>query len=328
MQNRSHALSLLSELSRLDAPPGHEDALRAWLRAHLPRGYTARTDPLGNLVVQPEENAPVEAVVVAPLDEVGFLAQPGPAAGWVRLAPLGPAPTPGPGGTRVRFADGTRGVLTPDPAARRAKDWTSWLCDVGAAEVPVGQLAVWDVEPVVQDERVLGKAVGVRAAFLAAYLALHESRPARTVAWVFATREQVPGHGSAPAAFGLRPRYGWRIVPAPAGGTPGHRIPGLHLGQGPGLRRREWGRAADPRLVGFLQRVARTAGLTFQDEVPQNREPSWASLPLVAGGVPTATLSIPTRNLHAPHQVVAIGDVVIAARWLRAALENPHAPFT
>ncbi len=325
--NLTDLAGVLSELSRVDAPAGHEGPLRRWLQAHLPPQVTARVDGLGNLIVTPADAASVEVLVVAPLDEVGFLAQPGPAPGWLRLAPLGPAPTPGPAGARVRFVDGARGVLTRDPAAGKAQGWDAWLCDVGPAPVPVGQPAVWDTDPVVQGDRVLGKAVGVRAALLAAYLPLHTARPRRATAWVFAAREQVMGHGSAPAAFGLQPRYALRVVPAPAGDEPGRRVPGLRLAGGPGLRRREWGRAADARLVAWLTRLARAARLAVQDEVPQEREPSWAALPLVAAGVPTVTLSIPTRNLHAAHQAVALPDVQTAARWLQAALEDDGDPL-
>lgn len=325
--NLSDLTALLSELSQVDAPSGHEGPLRAWLQAHLPPHTTARTDGLGNLIVTPADASSVEVLVVAPLDEVGFLAQPGPAPGWMRLAPLGPAPTPGPASARVRFAGGARGVLTRDPAAGQAQGWDAWLCDVGEEPVPVGQAAVWDTEPVVQTGRVLGKAVGVRAALLAAYLTLHTAQPRRPTAWVFAARERVPGRGSAPAALGLDPTYALRVVPAPAGDEPGRRIPGLRLAAGPGLRRHEWGRAADARLVGWLTRLARDARLAFQDEVPREREPSWASLPLVAAGVSTVTLSIPTRNLYAAHQAVAVSDVLAAARWLQAALEAQGDPL-
>ncbi len=318
---------LLSELSRVDAPSGHEGPLRDWLQAHLPPHTTARVDGLGNLIVLPIGTQAVEVLVVAPLDEVGFLAQPGPRAGWVRLAPLGPAALPGAAAARVRFVDGTRGVLTRDPTVAKAQGWDAWLCDVAPASVPVGQPAVWDTEPIVQAGRVLGKAVGVRAALLATFHALQHAQPRRPTGWVFAAREQVSGHGSAPAAFGLRPRYALRVVPTPARDEPGRRIPGVRMAQGPGLRRREWGRAADARLVAWLARVAREARLAVQDEIPQEREPSWASLPFVAAGLPTATISIPTRNLYAAHQAVALDDVQTAAHWLQAALEAEGDPL-
>ncbi len=321
------AVALLAELTRLDAPPGYEGPVRAWLQARLPAGYTARTDGLGNLLVLPDGAAAPRGLVVAPLDEAGFMAQPGPAAGWVRLSPLGPAPLPGPAAARVRFADGTRGVLTPDPAVPTPKAWADWLCDVAPATVPTGQTAVWDTAPRPQGSRLLGKAAGSRAALLAAYLALHAARPHCPVAWVFASREHVPGHGAAPAAYGLQPAWAVRVVPALAGDRPGQRVPGLTVGRGPGLRRREWGRVADPRLTAWLERAFATHPWPYQPEVPADREPSWASLPLVAAGLPTATLSIPTRNLHAAHAAVDIGDVLAAAHGLQAALESNCDPL-
>ncbi len=319
--------ALLLELSRIDAPPGYEDPLRAWLQAHLPAGATARVDGLGNLIVLREPARQPRAVVVAPLDEVGFLSQEGPAPGWVRLAPLGPAPLPGPAGARVRFANAALGVLVREPHTSDDAGWRGWLCDVAAAQVPVGTPGVWDAAPVARAGRVWGKALGVRAALLVALWALHHAEPAHPTAWVFAAREQVPGHGSAPAAFGLQPAWAWRVMPAPAGDLPGQRVPGPGVGRGPAVRLREWGRAADPRLVQALQRAAAQVGFTPQAEVPPDREPSWASLPLVAAGLPTATLSLPVRNLHAAHESVALDDLTLAARWLRQLLEAPGDPL-
>ncbi len=325
--NLAAVANWLVELANLDAPAGYEDAVRAWLRQHLPPEYRARTDALGNVLITPSGSTAPQVLVVAPLDEVGFVAQTSAQDGWLRLAALGPAPLPGPAAARVRFLHGPRGVLTPDPTVPHPQQWSDWLCDVGSAAVSVGQWAVWDAPAEAHAGRVLGKAVGVRAALLVAWLALQSARPARPTAWVFATREQVPGHGSAAAAFAVRAAYALRIVPAPAADEPGRRVSGLRVGKGPALRRREWGRVADPRLTAFLEMAARQAQVTIQNEVPWTREPSWASLPLVAAGLPTATLSLPVRNLHAPHEAVAVEDVYQAARWLQAALEADGAPL-
>ena len=110
---------LIQRLTDAFGPSGHEDAVRDLIRKEV-RGLAdeVRTDALGNLIVHKRPAArraggqvPRKIMIAAHMDEIGLAVSHVDAQGFARFTPVGgiyPRNLPG---SRVRFLNGTAGVI-------------------------------------------------------------------------------------------------------------------------------------------------------------------------------------------------------------------------
>jgi endoglucanase len=72
-----------------------------------------------------------------------------------------------------------------------------------------------------------------------------------------------------------------------------------------------------PVMVGELLRIARELEIRVQTEVQPGRTgtDAWA-IQVTREGIPTALLSIPTRNMHTPIETLSVKDVVRTGRLM------------
>ena len=107
---------LIQKLTETLSPSGYESIIRAAIRSEVEAfADEIRVDALGNLIVRkgPEKNSgkPKKIMIAAHMDEIGIIATHIDANGFVRFTSIGGVyPRNLPGG-RVRFIDGTPGVI-------------------------------------------------------------------------------------------------------------------------------------------------------------------------------------------------------------------------
>ncbi len=80
---------------------------------------------------------------------------------------------------------------------------------------------------------------------------------------------------------------------------------------------------ADPRVVDWMVKTAEKDRIPYQLEILEGGTTDARALQLTRAGVPTGCLSIPTRYIHSPSEMVAYGDVQNAVRMLVELLSRP-----
>ena len=234
----------LRELVELPGVPGYEEAVRAWIEAHLPSGIQHSTDALGNLVatVGSGERA---IVFVAHMDEIGFVVSEIRDDGFLRLKPLGGIDPRAMFGQLLRVCTSSGEIpgavtVTPPHLMRdRAKEMsdvpavTEWLVDVGARSadearalgVEVLDFAVPDKRLRVLNEKLLcSRALDDRLGCWILLKALervrHETLSAR-VHFAFSVQEEVGLRGAGLLARQLQVSHAFAVDSASAADFPG-----------------------------------------------------------------------------------------------------------
>ena len=80
---------------------------------------------------------------------------------------------------------------------------------------------------------------------------------------------------------------------------------------------------SDPRIVNWMLKTAEKAKLPCQREVLEGGTTDARAMQLVRSGVPVGCLSIPSRYIHTPSEMVDYDDVQNAVKLLTALLKAP-----
>jgi len=262
---------LLQTLTETFGPSGYEENVRAIVRAEVELlADEIRVDALGNLIARkrPAKTAAAtkKIMVAAHMDEIGVIVSHVDKNGFIRFAPLGSVFRRYVLGGRVRFLNGTRGVIGFDrldnvnelPALDKV------YIDVGATNkddcpVRVGDVAAFDRPYSEFGKRLVAKSMDNRVGVLVAIEALRALKSSPyDVYFVFTTQEEVGTRGAATSAYGVDPDIGIALDVTPSGDTPnGHKME-MALGKGPCVKIQDVGMISDPRHVQWMIRAAET----------------------------------------------------------------------
>ncbi len=327
--------ALLKTLSEAYGPSGAEGPVRELVRAEIRKlADHVTVDPLGNLIAvrKQQGQSGKKIMLMAHLDEIGFVVTHVDAAGFARVQPSGGINPLACVGQRVRFANGRLGVLGID--ARRddmgkIPVLSEMFIDVGAAGRADSPLQVGDVAGYwrpLEDlgQRLIGKSLDDRVGVAILIETLRAlKRTPHEVAFVFSVQEEVGTRGAGVAAFGLEADLGLAVDVTRTGDTPNGPKMAVALGGGPAIKVRDANMLADPRIKDLLLTRAREARLPTQLEVLEGGSTDAAAIQIARGGVPVGCVSVPTRYIHTPSEMVAYTDVQQCVALLLEFLQKP-----
>ena len=95
------------------------------------------------------------------------------------------------------------------------------------------------------------------------------------------------------------------------------------LGKGPCVKIRDSGALSDPRVVQWMIRTAEKNKIPYQREVLLFGGTDAHAIQLTRAGVPAGCLSIATRYVHSPSEMVDFTDVQNSVKLLTAILRTP-----
>lgn len=327
---------LLQNLTETFGPSGYEDKVREIVRAEIgPLVDEIRVDVLGNLIARKrpsQQSAAAKKIMVAAhMDEIGLIVSHVDEHGFVRFSPIGGVFRRYVLGGRVRFLNGTQGVIGFDRLdnVNELPTLDKVYIDVGASNrkdcpVKIGDIAAFDRSFTELGNRLVAKSMDDRVGVLVAIETLRvlKSSP-HDVYFVFTTQEEVGTRGATTSAYGVDPDIGIAIDVTPAGDTPNALKMEMALGKGPCIKIQDPGMIADPRVVQWMIRAAEKARLPYQREVLLLGGTDARAIQLTRAGVPSGCLSIPVRYVHSPSEMVDYSDVQNAVKLLAAVLRMP-----
>lgn len=326
--------SLIQRLVEITGPSGYESQIRAAIRTEVEAlADEVRVDALGNLIAVKGQAIPggKKIMLSAHMDEIGLIATHIDDNGFVRFTTVGGVRRTTCVGGRVRFLNGTSGVIGQENPDERTKlpEFEQMFIDVGAAgrvdcPVRVGDLAVFDRPFADLGSRLVSKAMDDRigVAVLIETLRQLEQSP-NLVFFVFSVQEEVGLRGATTAAFGLDPDIGIAVDVTGTGDTPKGLKMAISLGKGAAIKVRDGGMLSDPRVVEWMVQTATRANIPYQMEVLQGGTTDARAIQLARAGVPVGCVSIPCRYIHAPSEMVDYADAQSAVRLLIALISQP-----
>jgi putative aminopeptidase FrvX len=292
-----------------------------------------RVDALGNLIARRGSNSKsgLKIMLAGHMDEIGLMATHIDENGFIRFTGLGGIRLSGLTGSRVRFMDGTSGVIGSERLTDTSKAPTLEQCfiDVGASSkkdclVKVGDVCAFDRPFLDLGNRMIAKSMDDRIGCAVMIETLRSLKAtAHELFFVFTTQEEVGLRGATTSAFGVDPDIGLSVDVTATGDTPKGSKMEVSLGKGPAVKVKDGGMLADPRIVNWMIHTAEKVNIPYQREVLEGGTTDARAIQVARAGVPAGCISIPTRYIHSPSEMVDSSDVHNSVKLLTALLSSP-----
>ena len=325
---------LIKNLVETPAPSGYETAVRDLIRREIePLADEITVDALGNLIARKgsRRDNGLRIMLAAHMDEIGLIATHVDENGFIRFTRVGGVYARNLIGGRVRFLDGTLGVIGGEQmdSTEKVHPFDKLFIDVGATSredcpVKVGDIAVFDRPFIDLGTRMVAKAMDDRIAIAVLIEVMRRlNATPHEIFFVFTSQEEVGPRGAATAAYRIDPDLGIAVDVTSTGDTPkAHRME-VSLGKGPAIKVRDAGMFADPRIVRWLADSAERLGLDYQLEILDGGTTDARAIQLTRAGVPAGCVSIPCRYVHSPSEMVDNRDVEGTVQLITEILCNP-----
>ena len=314
-------MELLKKLTECNSVSGDEKEIRELIELEAKKyAYDIRTDALGNLIVH-KKGTGKKLMMTAHMDEIGIIVTFVEDDGFIRFSKVGGLYTNDLIGRRVRFKNGTVGVIGLDG---EAKDRTlqKMFIDIGAKDkksaekmVKIGDTACFMGEFVVQGEKIISKALDDRVGCYILLEALKNCEESKNdLYFVFTVQEEVGLRGAKTSAFGIMPDMAIAIDVTDTGDTPKSDVMEVKLGAGAAIKVMDSSCICSPEVRSLLLELARKNKIPCQIEVLTYGGTDAGAIHLTGAGVKTGGVSIPTRFIHSPSEMVDADDVKACIR--------------
>jgi len=308
---------LLKRLSDAHGISGYEGNVRAIVRQELSSYGDVRVDMPGNLIVTKK------GLAVKHVDDNGFLkfVKVG---GWFDQTLLNQR-------VIVHSKDPCFGVIGSKPPhvmkedeRKKPVEAKDMFVDVGASSadevsdmgIEIGTSISIDQNLVrLAGDRVTGKALDNRAGaalLIEVMKRIGDIKP--TVHAVFTTQEEVGLKGARTAAFGLDPDVAIAIDTCIAGDHPGitKDDSAMEVGKGAAITVMDAGGRgviAHPKVLEWLRETAKKNKIAYQLDVSDGGTTDATAISLTREGIPSGVISVTTRYLHSPVEVLSLADM-------------------
>lgn len=325
-------MELLKKLTQNYGPSGCETSLHGIIKEEISK-YVDEiyTDALGNLIAHKKGNGK-KVMVCAHVDEIGIMATHIDEKGYIRFTKIGGIGAATSLYQRVKFANGTVGVVSYDPKDGDIKSLklSNMYIDIGALSkeeaeklVSVGDEAMFIGDLAETGSNVISKAMDDRAGVYVMIEALKVMKDCpNDLYYVFTSQEEVGLRGAKGSAFDIEPDVALAIDVTDTGDTPGCPRMAVKLGDGACIKIIDSSILCSKVVRDLLDKLAEEKGIKVQYEVLQAGGTDAGAIHLSRGGVLTGGISIPTRYIHTPSEMVNKFDLKECVRLVAAFSEH------
>lgn len=320
----------LSKLCEAYGPSGNEGQVRDLIRSEIEGlADSVRVDALGNLIAV-KGSGGRRVMLAAHMDEIGVIVSHIDDNGFLRFATVGGVWSLGLLGGRVVFADGTVGVIGMEKLDDREKvpGLSKFFIDIGAEKkedvhLKVGDMAGMTRPFVANGGRWVGKSMDNRAGCAVLIETMRRLKaPKHEVHFVFTTQEEVGLRGATTSAFGIDPDIAVAVDVTGTGDTPKAAPMAVSLGGGAAIKVRDGGMLAHMGMKDLLVQRAEENGIAYQLEVLEGGSTDGRAIQTSRAGVPTGVVSVPTRYIHSPSEMIDERDAEACVALLLTLVEN------
>lgn len=343
--DKERIFSFLKEICEIVSPSGFEQEIRKVIINHIKdHADNIWIDAMGNIIAVKKGKEKGKLMISAHMDEIGLMIKHIDKNGFLRFAPIGgwnPQILPAQrvlirtlNGNIVRGAIGVKPPHIMEPKEKeKVIPIDKLFIDIGVSSkeeaeklgITVGAVAVIDrtVERLGNPDVIVGRAfddkIGVATA-VEAFKILNE--PDVDVYLVITVQEEVGLKGAKTAAFSIGPDVGIAIDVTTAADVPGvsEQDQVVRLGKGPAIKIMDGksgsGIIVHPAVRDLLIETARAENIPYQLEILIGGTTDASAIQLTKEGVPTGAISIPTRYIHSPVEIINLNDVSNAIKLL------------
>ena len=324
-------IELLNKLTTCFSPSGREDKIRELIKAEVePYVTDVYTDAMGNLICH-KKGPGKKLMLAAHMDEIGFMVTHIEDNGFLRFVNVGGISPFNCINRAVVFEDGTVGVISYENKEKAGSAGLSQMyIDIGAKDraeaekkVQIGSMAGYKGEFNVIGGCATSKSMDDRVGCYVLIEAIKAAKDSPNELFaVFTVQEELGLRGAKTSAFAVEPDMGFAIDVSMTGDTPESTFASLSLGKGPGLKLKDASFIINPKARDFMLAAARAAEIPYQLEAAAYGGTDAGAINLTRSGVPAGTISIPTRYIHSPQEVVDLSDVENSVLFVAKMIET------
>jgi endoglucanase len=338
--------SLLEKLSNAHGISGWEGSIQQIVQEEISSSMDeVRMDALGNLIATRKGEKPA-IMIEAHADEIGLMVKQVDEKGFIRFIRIG--------GwfdqtllnqrviihTRSGPIVGVIGSKPPhvmkEDERKKIVEARDMFIDIGCdSQKEVEGLGILPGTPVsidrtfapLQGDRVTGKAFDNRAGLVVMIEALKRTRTPSTIYAVATVQEEVGLKGARVSAYDLNPDIAIAADVTIPGDHPGidKKDAPIEMGKGPVVVVADAsgrGIIASPQVIEWLVGTAREFEIPVQLEASDGGTTDATAIHLTRSGIPTGVISVATRYIHSPVEMLSIRDIDRAADLMARALET------
>lgn len=339
-------MELLTKLSNAHGVSGSEDSIAAIVKRELRRYVDEISeDRMGNIIAV-KKGGKFRVMLAAHADEIGLMVKSIDEKGFIRFVALGGWFAPTLYNQRV-ILHGTKGRVTgvlggkpphkmDEEERKKGVKIEDMFIDVGArSREEALELGISVGTPITIDRqvatlangRITGKAFDNRVGVALLIKTMQQVKSPHTLYAVFTVQEEVGLKGAKTSAYTINPDCAIATDVTIPGDHPGidqKDVP-VEMGKGPIITIADAsgrGLIASRPMVRWLADTAESCSIPVQFEVGSGGTTDATAIHLERGGIPSTTLSIASRYIHSPVEVVDISDIENGVRLLVEALRT------
>ena len=322
---------LLRKLSNAHGVSGSEGNVYALIKKEL-KGHVdeIREDPMGNLIAIKHGNK-FKVMLAAHMDEIGLMVKYIEEKGFIRFVALGGWYGPtlynqrvilhGANGPVIGVIGGKPPHMMDDEERKKGVKVDDLFIDIGTPVTIDREFCE------LANSRVTGKAFDNRAGVAMLIKTLQEVKSPLTIFGVFTVQEEVGLKGARTSAYSLDPDCAIATDVTIPGDHPGIEMKDapVVMGKGPVITIVDSsgrGLIANRKVVKWLKDAADSNSIPVQMEVGSGGTTDATAIHLTKGGIPSTTVSIPSRYIHSPVEVLDCQDIEAGVKILVAALKK------
>ncbi|TDT61016.1 M42 family metallopeptidase [Fonticella tunisiensis] len=313
---------LLERITQAFGVSGYEKEVREIIREEVkPYADEITVDALGNLIVYKKGTGENKKKIMAAahMDEIGFQVIKIEDKGLLKVRGLGGIPVQAAPMSRVKFRNGTVGIISSTSKIEDVKtDITKLYIDIGAKSkdeavkhVKVGDVAAYVGDYVeLKDNNITSKAIDDRIGCYIMIEALKKiENPYNDIYFVFTVQEEVGLRGAAVAANRISPDIGIAVDVTVAHDFPNSGEGSNTLGGGTAVKISDASVICDEYLVEEMIKCCEENEIKYQRDVIYAGGTDAGAINRSNFGVRAAGISVATRYVHGPNCVVSMDDV-------------------
>lgn len=340
-------IQLLKRLCETPGVSSREEAIRKVVIEEMrPLVDDLTVDAMGNVIGHKRGTVGPKVMLAAHMDEIGFLVKYIDDDGFLRIQPVGGFDPRVLVAQRVHvhgmYGDILLGALMPgqkashlltDDEKKKGAVIEELFVDLGLtaaevkAKVEIGCPVTLARTTEVVGGNVLSKALDNRVSVFTLLETLRVVGATQCEVFAVASvQEEVGLRGVTPAAFNIQPDIAVAIDITLAGDYPGSvdHEQVTRIGAGTAIKVMDGSLICHPKLVRHFRDVAEHHQIPYQLEILPRGGTDAGGIQRTRGGVPSFTLSIPTRYVHTVNEMASVRDIEASILLLKEWLEDAH----
>jgi len=327
---------LIQRLVCTFGPSSKEEQVKKLIRSEIEHDVDEiGDDKFGNLVAHIK--GPGEKLMVAAhMDSIGVIITDIDKNGFIRFGEIGGLRKSLLVGQRILFENGVEGFIYYEDkeSSWEVKDFKieKFYIDIGVTSkahakeiVSIGTEGIFKPQFMQRDKRIIASSLDDRigcAIEIETIKNLKRKKSRFDLYFVFSVQEEIGVKGARVSTFEITPDIGISVDVTFSGDTLESYPVSLALGSGPTIKVMDSGMIASKAVKDELIKAAKASDTPYQLEVITHGTTDAYAMQMTKGGVLAGSVSLPTRYVHSPGEVIDLNDFENAIKLLKNYIEK------